>query len=428
MLVRLSPNPYTLLYFDEVGFVHPDQFPALNEGPSSSLSPVCILGQSAADILNKDTVELHVVQYDEKVFWNKDHKLAISILVLPQLYNAALNAYMDANRRYKQSIRSQINKGSFDDANCGCDFDQFLESEVLKHTRALLILSYDFKSAWNSRKLVLSRKQELSLFVDEFQLSALILSYAPKSEGAWSHRQWTVKMIAEKVHDLQELVKKESELVKNIAEKSKMNYRAWNHRCWLVLYMTESQVLDELNMSRKWAELHVADNCCFHYRRRLMLRILSNGDVKEGGEKPFNYNSNVYAVWKELQWNKLLIQRYIGREALWIHRRFLSQCWIKHFANNQKSSSPHIEATGLDDFLGEEFELMNACLNTQTDDELDDYQSQAKHAVSYILWISKQIPSCSEVKLQERLKEAVNFEDLFMKYPERLMLWKKVLV
>ncbi|ONK64335.1 uncharacterized protein A4U43_C07F24610 [Asparagus officinalis] len=106
-------------------------------------------GQSADDILNKDTVELHV------------------------LYNAALNVYMDANRRYKQSIRSQINKGSFDDANCGCDFDQFLESEVinkgsfddancgcdfdqflesevLKHTRALLILSYDFKSAWNS--------------------------------------------------------------------------------------------------------------------------------------------------------------------------------------------------------------------------------------------------------------------------------------
>lgn len=142
---------FSFLCSDEVGFVHPDQFPALNEGPSSSLSPACILGQSADDILNKDTVELHVVHYDKKVFWNKDHKLAISILVLPQLYNAALNAYMDANRRYKQSIRSHINKGSFDDANCGGDFDQFLESEVLKHTRALLILSYDFKSAWNSR-------------------------------------------------------------------------------------------------------------------------------------------------------------------------------------------------------------------------------------------------------------------------------------
>jgi hypothetical protein len=27
------------------------------------------------------------------------------------------------------------------------------------------------------------------------------------------------------------------------------------------------KVLDELNKSTKWTELHVADNCCFHYRR-----------------------------------------------------------------------------------------------------------------------------------------------------------------
>ena len=46
-----------------------------------------------------------------------------------------------------------------------------------------------------------------------------------------------------------------------------MNYRAWNHRCWLVSYMTREQVLHELKKSRNWAGLHVADNCCFHYRR-----------------------------------------------------------------------------------------------------------------------------------------------------------------
>ena len=50
-------------------------------------------------------------------------------------------------------------------------------------------------------------------------------------------------------------------------QRSKMNYRAWNHRCWLVSYMTREQVLHELKKSRNWAGLHVADNCCFHYRR-----------------------------------------------------------------------------------------------------------------------------------------------------------------
>ena len=54
-----------------------------------------------------------------------------------------------------------------------------------------------------------------------------------------------------------------------------MNYRAWNHRCWLVSYMTREQVLHELKKSRNWAGLHVADNCCFHYRRVSFLMNLN---------------------------------------------------------------------------------------------------------------------------------------------------------
>ena len=81
-------------------------------------------------------------------------------------------------------------------------------------------------------------------------------------------------------------------------QRSKMNYRAWYHRCWLVSYMTTEQVrhiflillhstgssqvtflyllwslvnflqsLHELQRSKKWAGLHVADHSCFHYRR-----------------------------------------------------------------------------------------------------------------------------------------------------------------
>lgn len=207
-----------------------------------------------------------------------------------------------------------------------------------------------------------------------------------------------------------------------------MNYRAWNHRCWLVPYMTKSKVLDELNKSRKWAELHVADNCCFHYRRRLMLRILED-KTTDGGETPFDYTSDVYFIWKgELQWNKLLIQRYIGREALWIHRRFLSQCWIKHFIINPSASNPYSKAhPDLDNFLGEELEVLRACFNISTD-EFDDHQSQAKHAATYILWISKQIPSHDKVKLHERLKEVADVENfLASKWPEKLSLWKSLL-
>lgn len=38
------------------------------------------------------------------------------------------------------------------------------------------------------RKQLGLRKGDLNLYMDELRLSALILSYAPKSEQAWSHR------------------------------------------------------------------------------------------------------------------------------------------------------------------------------------------------------------------------------------------------
>lgn len=56
------------------------------------------------------------------------------------------------------------------------------------------------------------------MFMDELLLSALVLSYSPKSEQAWSHRRWVIKMIAGKHSNLQEIIAKESELVEKIAE------------------------------------------------------------------------------------------------------------------------------------------------------------------------------------------------------------------
>lgn len=38
------------------------------------------------------------------------------------------------------------------------------------------------------RKLIVSKKQDLSIFMDELLLSELVLSYSPKSDHAWSHR------------------------------------------------------------------------------------------------------------------------------------------------------------------------------------------------------------------------------------------------
>ncbi|MCI05471.1 protein prenyltransferase alpha subunit repeat-containing protein 1-like, partial [Trifolium medium] len=40
-------------------------------------------------------------------------------------------------------------------------------------------------------------------------------------------------------------------------------------------------VLSEMKKSRSWAALHVSDNCCFHYRRRLLQKIMEDRSYAE---------------------------------------------------------------------------------------------------------------------------------------------------
>ncbi|KAL0644711.1 hypothetical protein Bca4012_043001 [Brassica carinata] len=91
------------------------------------------------------------------------------------------------------------------------------ESKVMKHSQAVLLLSSDFGTAWNARKLILPKQnQPLEAFTKELHLSRLILS---KSEPKWSHRTWIIKMLSRSSSTPQEIVTKESELVESIGER-----------------------------------------------------------------------------------------------------------------------------------------------------------------------------------------------------------------
>ncbi|OVA02377.1 Protein prenyltransferase [Macleaya cordata] len=416
---------------DEVGFIHPSQFTTLNEDTGGLQHPsVNNVPHSADEINNSNLSDVNILENSNTIFWNRDHKLAISTQVLLPLYTAAKHAFKIADRQYKMLLNLARKADISVDETAGNSStvsEDFLESEVMTHSKALLLLSCDFATAWNSRKLVLSTKQNFPLFMDELLFSALILSYSPKSEHAWNHRRWVIKTISGTYGALEEIAEKESKLVEKIAEKSKMNYRAWNHRCWLISYLTRRQVLDELKKSRKWAELHVADNCCFHYRRQLLLRMLEQSFSKHGPVDPL---LDIYHFWKEeLHWNQMLIKRYVGREALWVHRRFLSQCWIKHFTLVVQDGACHYEddthvKDGIGVFMDVEIQLFRSCL-TIPDNDFEDWHTQAVLAAAYILWISKQIPpSEGRVEVQEKLKEFGDLKTLLIKLcPEKTLLW-----
>ncbi|KAM3753113.1 hypothetical protein ACB098_03G068900 [Castanea mollissima] len=209
-----------------------------------------------------------------------------------------------------------------------------------------------------------------------------------------------------------------------------MNYLAWNHRCWLVSHMTREQVMHELKKSRNWAGLHVADNCCFHYRRRLMLRILKDSTCKLENASP-GYSVEVSEVWKEeLDWNEMLIKRYIGREALWLHRRFLSLCWMKQFATNLHDVSCHSDlkistSDSFNSFIDNELHLLNSC-STILDNDFEDFQAQATYSATYILWLTKQIPEFWS-EFQEKLTIG-NLKTMLSKVcPERSFPWDSLI-
>ncbi|MCL7021933.1 hypothetical protein MKW94_010423 [Papaver nudicaule] len=404
---------------DEVGFLHPSQFAALNEETYGSANNV--------------RYPENEMSSSNAILWNRDHKLAISTEVLFPLYAAAKHAFKAADEQYKMLTNLPTKRGKSVDetaTNSSPFSTDFLESEVMMHSKALLLLSCDSATAWNSRKLVISKKQQLSLSMDELLFSSLILSYAPKSENAWSHRRWVVKTIARTHPNVEKIVYKESELVEKLAEKSKMNYRVWYHRCWLISYLTRTQVVEELNKSKKWAELHVADNCCFHYRLQLLLKMIEQGISKHGQNVFIDTYPELYRVWKEeLDWNKMLIKRYVGREALWGHRRFLSQCWVKHFgiaaqdgANLYKDDFDTKDA--ISTFMADEIQLLQSCL-TIRDDDFEDWHTQAVLAAAYILWLSKQIPHFEGVESLLKIKEEVgDLKALLHKLcPEKASLW-----
>ncbi|WVZ75343.1 hypothetical protein U9M48_023404 [Paspalum notatum var. saurae] len=372
---------------DEVGFLHPTQF--------------CSLDCAQDGDSNSQPSDFHRARY----FWCRDHKLAISSEILPKLYRAAWDAYCHA-------------RGA-----------PLSPTHLMMHTKALLILCPDLLTAWNSRKMMLSVECDLKKLKKELQLCALILSYAPKNESTWSHRRnhiefevtvchrrWVIKQVAEHHEDMSEIIEKESMLVKEIAEKSKMNYRAWRQRCWLIPYMTRQRVLDELKNSTTWSELHVADNCCFHYRRSLLLALL---DSRLGnGEDSLSWESETFLLWKEeLKWTEMLIKRYQGRESLWNHRRFLSQWWIQHLLTIEETCPSMSSQVYL--FVTQEILLLSEFLNEPAD-EFEESRVQAELSALY------QVPAVKG-KLEESLDSSL--KDVLERAcrPEKRRLWMNLL-
>lgn len=76
-------------------------------------------------------------------------------------------------------------------------------------------------------------------------------------------------------------------------------------------------------------------------------------------------------------------------QALWLYRRFLSVCWMKHFAGHSHTGgSGSGSGTHLDLFVENEIKLFRWCKRIP-DNVFEDYQAQAMFAATYIIWLIK---------------------------------------
>jgi len=384
--------------------------------------------------------------YEKSAFWCAHHKLAIAVPALAPLLQVAKKEFIKNRKEYSNwtdesrgsglslsstgpnfvssgldNERVNGNGNGNSSANTDADRKAILEKNLLLYTRLLVIVNCDYASAWNTRKRVLSSMEasEASLLA-ELRLAGMVLAYGPKSEESWAYRRWVIdRMIAGNIHwkTVDQVLEGDSRLVELIAGRSTMNYRAWRHRYWLVTRMSLKQVSGELQRTKRWAQSHVADNCCFHYRRCLLLGMLQAGVTANGKvannlplasaraqaslSAALSENPEILTkLWKEeLSWNKDLIQRYVGREALWIHRRFL----IWGFGHNSKifqsTSLPIVSndggsttplSEGGNEFSQRavrELEVADNCISASTSDLMEDACRQRELAAAYKLWV-----------------------------------------
>lgn len=89
---------------------------------------------------------------------------------------------------------------------------------------------------------------------------------------------------------------------------------------------------------------------------------------------------------------KILVYIVHHSQALWLHRRFLSLCLIRHLTTTTHGISCHSNSMDneINIFLDKELRLLDFCSTIQ-DMEFEDFEAQATYSTMYFLWLIKVI-------------------------------------
>ena len=102
-------------------------------------------------------------------FLYKDHRIGLSFWCLPLLYRYA----------YSKLIAQEENQD---------------QEDLLKITRAILLINADCFTAWSRRKeFLMTNKNNHSVIMNELKFLNLVATKHPKSCDSWEHRSWIIR-------------------------------------------------------------------------------------------------------------------------------------------------------------------------------------------------------------------------------------------
>lgn len=230
--------------------------------------------------------------------------------------------------------------------------------DLVRATRVLLIIKGDFPIVYNCRKKLLEDNY-ISLN-EEIPFLALIFQNHPKSPSGWQHRRWCIcrskLFVSSRSLSLSEL-ETEKELCRAMCERYPKNYYAWTHRLWLLQFMSNRQLMEELLFTESWLYAHVSDHSAANHRIQVAHRILKSCPSTK--EYIFDYclreshfiELSSIATHEEnrdaldhfslsrfpvvfigylLYISYCLISGRPGHESLWYHRRSLFEVLMQH--------------------------------------------------------------------------------------------------
>ncbi|TDH70477.1 hypothetical protein CCR75_000368 [Bremia lactucae] len=253
----------------------------------------------------------------ENAFLLGNHKLGVAFEAGTILFQAARTQFHSLNALLQQEL-----------ANNSMSEDSEHHAQLLHCTRAILLISADFYTAWNTRKSFVARGWLDAQ--DEVQFTNLVFTLHPKSIDTWAYRRWLAARIcaSQLKDDVMIFHKQQIEVCGRLAEQKPRNYHAWSFRHWIVSRLSHEMVCKELDEMENWCRMHVTDHSGWNHRQHTLNKLIKECLVSN------EENLSWKLILAEYQFLSEIMTLYPTYEALWCHRRFIMQHLLDKVARN----------------------------------------------------------------------------------------------